>query len=68
MLTLRRFELPFNYADLQFLSEVDHLPQLEAPYPITNGGQQRYARQWQLSSSIPLHIFYIKQFVSPEHM
>ena len=39
-LTLRQFELSFNYGDLQLLPEVDQLPQIEVPYPITNGGQQ----------------------------
>ena len=29
-----------DYGDLQLLPEVDHLPQIEVPYPITNGGQQ----------------------------
>ena len=45
-----------NYGDLQLSPEVVHLPQLEVPYPFTNGGQQFQARQWQLSSSILLHI------------
>ena len=56
-LTLRRFELSFNYGDLQLLPEVDHLPQLEVPYPITNGGQH-FRRA---SGSCPIHsVTYIK--------
>ena len=50
-LTLRRFESLYNYGDLQLLQEVDQLPHLEVPYPITNEGQHfRHA-----SGSCPIH-------------
>ena len=36
--------------------EVDHLPQKEVPYPISNGGQQ-FRRASGSCPFIPLHIF-----------
>ena len=36
-------------------SEVDHFPQKEVPYPISNGGQQ-FRRASGSCPSIPLHI------------
>ena len=44
-------KLKQTYGDLQLLPDVDHLPQLEVPYPITNGGQQ-FRRA---SGSCPVH-------------
>ena len=53
-LTLKRIELLFKYGDLQLLSEVDHLPQLEVPYPTINGGQH-FRRASGSCPFIPLH-------------
>ena len=39
LLTLRCFDTLLQYSNLQLFPEVDHLPHLEVPYPIPNGGQ-----------------------------
>ena len=36
------------------MPDVDQLPQLEVPYPNTNGGQQF----WRASGSCPVHYIY----------
>ena len=50
------WQLSFYYGDLQLLPEVDHLPQLEVPYPLTNGGQQ--FRRASGSCSVPFCYIY----------
>ena len=46
----------WGQGDLQLLPEVDHFPQKEVPYPISNGGQQ-FRRAGGSCPVIPLHLW-----------